>query len=352
MYNVLLLYMLLLYLLLLYILLYLLLSIFLYLLLLSFSIINGFALPLKEEHKVFLEKTLLPLHKTRYLCLYFRQLDYCVVQFVEKDAEQAVPVILGLLRMWPKTNSTKEVMFLTEIEEILDILPVEQFRKIAGGLFRQLARCIDSNHFQVAERALMFWQNDYVINTLLPSCNQEILGAVLPVLSKHSKSHWNRNVQMLVLHALDCFMSIDAGAFDAAVARLPTLQNDSLERRKRLLACWQNLDKAYGIKFGIDKVDHDYQTARLQLYSQFADLISPLDYPNNTLPTNSTLKPTSTTTTNTANANKSNLVGTRRKSILPLDQNVYEELMGYSRSSSPRPEEKDNEVTERDEMKD
>lgn len=50
------------------------------------SIINGFALPLKEEHKTFLLKVLIPLHKTRSLSLYHPQLAYCIIQFLEKDA--------------------------------------------------------------------------------------------------------------------------------------------------------------------------------------------------------------------------------------------------------------------------
>ena len=49
------------------------------------SIINGFALPLKEEHKQFLLKVLLPLHKVKSLGVYHPQLAYCVVQFLEKD---------------------------------------------------------------------------------------------------------------------------------------------------------------------------------------------------------------------------------------------------------------------------
>ena len=49
------------------------------------SIINGFALPLKEEHKQFLIKVLLPLHKVKLLSVYHPQLAYCVVQFLEKD---------------------------------------------------------------------------------------------------------------------------------------------------------------------------------------------------------------------------------------------------------------------------
>lgn len=40
-----------------------------------FSIINGFALPLKHEHKVFLVKVLLPLHKPRCLSLYHAQVS-------------------------------------------------------------------------------------------------------------------------------------------------------------------------------------------------------------------------------------------------------------------------------------
>ena len=76
------------------------------------SIINGFALPLKAEHKQFLCKVLIPLHKVRCLSLYHAQLAYCVVQFLEKDATLTEQVIKGLLKFWPKTCSQKEVQFL------------------------------------------------------------------------------------------------------------------------------------------------------------------------------------------------------------------------------------------------
>lgn len=50
------------------------------------SIINGFALPLKEEHKLFLTRVLLPMHKVKSLSMYHPQLAYCIVQFLEKDS--------------------------------------------------------------------------------------------------------------------------------------------------------------------------------------------------------------------------------------------------------------------------
>ena len=63
-----------------------------YLVFFFISIINGFAVPLKEEHKVFLIKVLLPLHKARTLSVYHPQLAYCIVQFLEKDPSLTQPV--------------------------------------------------------------------------------------------------------------------------------------------------------------------------------------------------------------------------------------------------------------------
>ena len=41
-------------------------------------------------------------------------------------------------------------MFLGEIEEILDVIEPSQFVKIQEVLFKQLARCVASPHFQVS----------------------------------------------------------------------------------------------------------------------------------------------------------------------------------------------------------
>lgn len=61
------------------------------------SIINGFALPLKEEHKLFLSRVLVPLHKAKSLALYHPQLAYCVVQFLEKDRNLTYEVSCTLI---------------------------------------------------------------------------------------------------------------------------------------------------------------------------------------------------------------------------------------------------------------
>ena len=62
------------------------------------SIINGFAIPLKKEHLQFLVRALIPLHKPKCVALYHQQLSYCIIQYVEKDADTATPVSITVLR--------------------------------------------------------------------------------------------------------------------------------------------------------------------------------------------------------------------------------------------------------------
>jgi len=40
-------------------------------------------------------------------------------------------------------------MFLGEMEELLDVIDPAEFRKIVEPLFRQIAKCVSSSHFQV-----------------------------------------------------------------------------------------------------------------------------------------------------------------------------------------------------------
>ncbi|KAK3365982.1 phosphatase 2A regulatory B subunit-domain-containing protein [Lasiosphaeria ovina] len=193
------------------------------------SIINGFALPLKEEHKLFLTRVLLPLHKVKSLSMYHPQLAYCIVQFLEKDASLTEEVVLGLLRYWPKVNSTKEVMFLNEVEDIFEVMDPAEFAKVQEPLFHQLAKSVASPHFQVAERALYFWNNEYFCN--LVSDNVEI---ILPImfapLYENSKGHWNRTIHGMVYNAMKLFMEINPQLFDDCSHEYTEQQNSAASR--------------------------------------------------------------------------------------------------------------------------
>ncbi|KAL7073396.1 hypothetical protein ACQ4LE_007409 [Meloidogyne hapla] len=205
------------------------------------SIINGFALPLKQEHKIFLVKVLLPLHKPRCLSLYHAQLAYCVVQFIEKDSTLTPQVFDALLKFWPKTCSSKEVMFLGEVEEILDIIEPEQFKKIIDPLFRQLAKCVSSPHFQVAERALYFWNNEYILS-LIEDCSVHVMPIMFPALYRISKEHWNQTIVALVYNVLKTFMEMNGKLFDELTANYKLERQKEKKREKDREELWKRMD--------------------------------------------------------------------------------------------------------------
>ncbi|KAI8048759.1 phosphatase 2A regulatory B subunit-domain-containing protein [Gilbertella persicaria] len=197
------------------------------------SIINGFALPLKEEHKTFLIRVLMPLHKPPTLSTYHPQLAYCVVQFLEKDASLTKQVVDHLLRYWPKVNSAKEVMFLNEIEEILDVTDNVEFPKIMVPVFQKIAQCVSSCHFQVAERALYLWNNEFILNLI-----HENISVIMPIMFKplytYSHQHWNRTIHSLVYNALKIFMDMDPALFEQCTAVYKqNEENKQLDIQKR-----------------------------------------------------------------------------------------------------------------------
>ncbi|CAG5121160.1 unnamed protein product, partial [Candidula unifasciata] len=208
------------------------------------SIINGFALPLKEEHKIFLLKVLLPLHKVKSLSVYHPQLAYCVVQFLEKDPSLTEQVIMGLLKFWPKVHSPKEVMFLNELEEILDVIEPAEFTKVMAPLFKQLSKCVSSPHFQVAERALYFWNNEYILS-LISDNVATILPIMFPALYR-SKEHWNKTIHGLIYNALKLFMEMNQKLFDDCTQQYKAERQKDKEKLKQRDEAWhkiQNLAK-------------------------------------------------------------------------------------------------------------
>lgn len=107
-------------------------------------------------------------------------------------------------------------MFLNELEEILDVIEPVEFQKVMTPLFKQLAKCVSSPHFQVcfnlnpkfmisfyyyqvAERALYYWNNEYIMSLLTENA-AVILPIMFPALYKNTKTHWNKYVFYISLN--------------------------------------------------------------------------------------------------------------------------------------------------------
>ncbi|XP_063905336.1 serine/threonine-protein phosphatase 2A 56 kDa regulatory subunit gamma isoform isoform X2 [Zophobas morio] len=282
------------------------------------SIINGFALPLKEEHKVFLLRVLMPLHKVKSLSVYHPQLAYCVVQFLEKDPSLTQPVIRSLLKYWPKTHSPKEVMFLNELEEILDVIEPGEFQKVMCPLFKQLAKCVSSPHFQVAERALYYWNNEYVMSLVSENAT-EILPLMFPSLYKNSKSHWNKTIHGLIYNALKLFMEMNQKLFDECTQLYREERRKERERENQRMELWIRVESLAAKK-------PEYEIIK----SKNPEITSVITSPDPDDEVNlDNLEQQATEAKKTRNSNKP-LV--RRKSELPQDQYTVKALNDHKRA--------------------
>ncbi|XP_044581104.1 serine/threonine-protein phosphatase 2A 56 kDa regulatory subunit gamma isoform-like isoform X1 [Cotesia glomerata] len=295
------------------------------------SIINGFALPLKEEHKIFLLKVLLPLHKAKSLSVYHPQLAYCVVQFLEKDPNLTEPVIKNLLKFWPKTHSPKEVMFLNELEEILDVIEPAEFQKVMDPLFRQLAKCVSSPHFQVAERTLYYWNNEYIMS-LISDNYSFILPIMYPALYKNSRNHWNKTIHGLIYNALKRLMEMNQKVFDECTQQY----FQDRQKEKRML---KDRDEAWNRVEALAMRHPSYTVVAKGLLNNSHNLSQHLDSPpfdedadNDATPlTLEKIEAKANEAKKMTNTNKSKPL-LRRKSELPQDSYTMRALSDHKRA--------------------
>ena len=110
------------------------------------SIISGFAVPLRDEHVVFFQNIIIPLHKVQTVSTFYEQLLRCSMLFLTKDRTLAIPLLEGLLKFWPFANCIKETLFLTELQEVLEVCEVDKVEHLIPRLFKRIVKCIGGIH--------------------------------------------------------------------------------------------------------------------------------------------------------------------------------------------------------------
>ncbi|EME30353.1 protein phosphatase 2 (formerly 2A), regulatory subunit B' [Galdieria sulphuraria] len=157
------------------------------------SIIRGFAVPLKKEHEDFLMRCLLPLHKLVNMESFYPPLLFCIMAFLEKNPCLAPRVLDYLLGCWPISNSSKEVLFLNHLEEILAAIPADILKDIICKAVRRIGLCMASYHSLISHRAFLMLENGQVWCLLLL-----FRESTFPVLTHYAEqvasSHWNSNI--------------------------------------------------------------------------------------------------------------------------------------------------------------
>ncbi len=124
-------------------------------------------------------------------------------------------LVEGLLRYWPFANSPKEVMFLTELLEVLEVCEIGKLDvNIVTKLFKRLIKCIAGPQLQVkklkkieenltfffiiqvADRTMCFFENDAFLN-ILKTFKHVTFPLLVPVIVSISENHWHKFVFLI-----------------------------------------------------------------------------------------------------------------------------------------------------------
>jgi serine/threonine-protein phosphatase 2A regulatory subunit B' len=198
------------------------------------SIINGYAIPLKQEHKDFLIRIILPLHTSNFLHTFRTNLFFCVQQYIKKDAELIPIIVRELLKLWPVSCSLKELIFISELSEIFNSMSDEQFKDLMFDLFHRVGLCITSDNFQVSEAGMLLWKSDRFIKCIKTNA-KDLYPIICPFLYKTGTNHWNTPIKNLAVSVIRICMEIAPDVFEAFSR---TMKAQAQEEQKKL-----NLDK-------------------------------------------------------------------------------------------------------------
>jgi serine/threonine-protein phosphatase 2A regulatory subunit B' len=116
---------------------------------------------------------------------------------------------------------------------------------VSNMLFTNLARCLDSDHFQVVERALFLWNNEHLVNSgCLSRLNAHM---VLPIiygpLFKNSSGHWNATVEGLAQNVLKMYMEYDLSLYDECTASHHKAEIEANKKVEKLNDKWNEIER-------------------------------------------------------------------------------------------------------------
>lgn len=124
----------------------------------------GFGAP-TGAHRALLLSVLVPLHRpagrlddtTPHLSLFHEPLVHNLLLLLKRQPSLLLPTVSGLLQLWPAPqdgNSGKEVLMLHELEQLVELTPAQDARRLSLTMAPLIARAVGSENSRLAERAL------------------------------------------------------------------------------------------------------------------------------------------------------------------------------------------------------
>lgn len=170
------------------------------------SIVNGYVIPIKDEHKAFLQEGLIPLLKMPNLKQYDDRLRNCFHNYSAKDTECLLMIMSAIFKYWPHLNPWKEIIFMENMVFFLDFVQPENFINVQEKVFQKLYKAMSSPACNVVEQCHAVIKENSSIHKLIERDPVPVLKEFLkrkPHLSVNDYNHrLMTSFQMLEDHLL------------------------------------------------------------------------------------------------------------------------------------------------------
>lgn len=210
------------------------------------SIASGYAIPLREEHANFFKNIVIPLHKVQTSPKFFEQLMRLSMIFITKDRSLAPLLISGLLKYWPFAATEKEMLFLVELCETIEVAQPADIEFLIPKLFKRLVKCIAGDNLKVCDSAMCFFENDFFLS-LVKMYKKQTYPIIVPTLVEITENHW----QPMLVDSLKAIKSIlkdiDHQAFEDALNMSHSQKQQKTFQIKQTDEERQVLDKKWDI---------------------------------------------------------------------------------------------------------
>lgn len=170
--------------------------------------------------------------------------------FLEKDKSLGVDLMVGLLKYWPITCPAKEVVYINELEEIIEYIGVEaekRFSDYGPKMINQLVRTAQNMHYQAAERALLLLNNDLVQKVVKANLQKAYPLVVKGLINANrgAQQHWNPQVNQITKQVLISYNDLNREMFEKIQQNSQQEETKKQQRERQMSSKWEMLEQRY-----------------------------------------------------------------------------------------------------------
>ena len=147
-----------------------------------------------------------------------------------------------MLDIWPYGNTNKELAFLITLYESLDIISeLENIEVYIEIFLKRISVCLDSEHIQVIDRCMTFFEKDSMIN-LIKNYSTIVYPILIPSIERQIQEHWHETLKSNFQDLKSILIELNADLYAEIKEGWQSNIEVKKSKRAKLDDKWKNLE--------------------------------------------------------------------------------------------------------------